>query len=86
MRLRKSGKGSKKELTDEGVYEHWRQNVAKMGTDMADIKLKAARIFIKHLGITFDFFDGGEAEQDAQIRELVKAAYERILSHQAQPT
>lgn len=70
----------KNDLTDKGVMEHWRQHLAKMGSDMSNIKLVAARVFVDHLGVNFDFFDGGEQEQDAQIRELVKAAFEKVLS------
>lgn len=68
------------ELTEVGMYQHYRQSVKRENWQMSDTRVLCAAILMKHLGLSLQFFSGTDQDREQEIERLVKQYYEEALS------
>ena len=68
-----------RELTEHGLWEHYRQFVAKQEVDLGKTNIRAASIFKKHLGVSDSFFLDGAEAQEREIKEIIAQHYQQVL-------
>ncbi len=71
------------DLTTAGLWEHYRQNIAKQEVDLGKTAIRAANIIKTHLGVSDDFFLKGQDVQDREIQEILARHYEEVLKSDA---
>lgn len=67
------------ELMTVGLWEHYRQNIAKQEVDLGKTAIRAASIIKSHLGVSDDFFLKGQEVQDNEIQQILARYYEEVL-------
>jgi hypothetical protein len=68
-----------KELVSLGLWEHWRQNFAKVGPDIGFIRHRAAVVLKKHLEISDEFFYDPAVQAD-EIKRIVDVYYQKLMA------
>ncbi|WP_080239034.1 hypothetical protein [Spirosoma rigui] len=69
------------ELMAVGLWQHYRQNIAKQEVDLGRMAIRGANIIKIHLGVSDDFFTKGREVQDEEIQRIIAPYYEQVLKN-----
>ncbi len=68
------------DLKAAGMFEHWRQNMGKPGKDISLMTFRAVAVFVKHTGLSYEFFSAEPEAQEIETLRIVQHHYDALLN------
>jgi hypothetical protein len=69
----------KADLEGIGMWNHYDQTIRKQGKDLNGIIIRAAGVFVNHLGLSYEFFNKEQKSQEEEVDRIIGKHYKKLV-------